>query len=516
MFRSQRPPDGPIVVQMKNVWKRFPGVVANRGVDLELRAGEVHALLGENGAGKTTLMNILAGLYRLDYGEIRLEGRGVSFRGPADAIEAGIGMVHQHFRLVDKLTVSENIHLGWKETPWRFSKALLTRRTRTIFGELGLNVDCDARIWQLSTGEQQRVEIARVLTRGARVLILDEPTSVLTPIEARELFRTIRSLADGGRTVVLITHKLDEVVDVSDRVSILRAGKRVATKPTVDCDQRLLAQLMVGEDVLLEQRRQTRTPGAIILELDEAEAEDDRGQVALKHITLCIREGEIVGVAGVAGNGQSELAEVLTGLRPIRRGIIRVHGQDLAGRSPIAFVRAGVGHIPEDRIGRGLVEGASVIDNAILREYRDPPISRGFRLDSQAAFQFTQKLVDEAGVRLPNLRLPVNHLSGGNQQRLLAKREIRVGSHLLVAVHPTRGLDIGATDEVRRSLIQHRGTGGAVLLISEDLDEVLSLSDRVVVMYAGQIVGEFTSSNADREEVGLLMGGSKAEGKAAI
>lgn len=504
-----------VLVEMRGIWKRFPGVVANKGVDLELRAGEVHALLGENGAGKTTLMNILSGSYRPEEGVILIGGKQVSFRSPAQAIAAGIGMVHQHFRLVEKMTAAENIHLGWNGTPWRVSAPALAKRAEEICSEFGLYVDPHAKIWQLSTGEQQCVEILRVLARGARVLILDEPTSVLTPNEAAELFRVMRSLTANRRTVVFISHKLDEVLEVSDRVTVLRAGRKVATCLTSECDQRTLARLMIGQDVVFRRHRKERLQGKKILELHNAHAINDRGLPALVDVNVTLREGEILGVAGVAGNGQRELAEVLTGLRSLQKGAVILDGVDLTRASPISFASAGVGHIPEDRIGMGLVPSASVTHNAILREYREPPICRGFRLDNQEATRFAGVLVEEADVRVPNVRVPVRHLSGGNQQRLLARREGRIASRLLIAVHPTRGLDVAATEEVRRILMGHRNGGSGVLLISEDLDEVLIMSDRIVVMCEGRMVGEFDGANANREEIGLLMGGASLSTEAS-
>ncbi len=499
-------PETPLV-EMRNVWKRFPGVIANRGVDLQLRAGEVHALLGENGAGKTTLMNILSGTYRQDEGTILIQGKPVQFRSPAQAIEAGIGMVHQHFRLVDKLTAAENVHLGWPETPWNISASLLAERTRRFCDEYGLYVDPDAHIWQLSTGEQQRVEILRVLARGARVLILDEPTAVLTPNEAGELFRVMRQLAADGRAIVFISHKLDEVLEVSDRITVLRHGARVTSLPTSECTQRSLARLMIGQDIVFRDHHKERVEGSPVLELTGAHALNDRALPALIDVSMVLRQGEIVGVAGVAGNGQKELAEVLTGLRPLEKGRIVIAGVDRTNASPTEFVGVGVGHIPEDRIGMGMVPDASITHNAILREYASPPISRGFRINRREAADFARALVQRADVRVPSVLVAIQHLSGGNQQRLISRRETQVASQLLVAVHPTRGLDVGATDEVRRVLVEHRNAGSAVLLISEDLDEILALADRIVVMYEGRIVGEFDEAAADREEIGLLMGG---------
>ena len=501
------------VVQMSNIWKYFPGVMANRGIDFELQAGKVYALLGENGAGKSTLMNILAGQYRPDAGLIRIDRVEVSLRSPAHAIACGIGMVHQHFRLVEKLTVAENIHLGWNGTPWHVNGETLRKRTDAIFRDLALeHVDCDAKIWQISTGEQQRVEIARVLARGARILIMDEPTAVLTPKEVTELFRSLRTLAASGRTVVLITHKLDEIMAVADVVTVLRRGKHIATKAIAECDERLLARLMIGEGLALN----TRYPhvgevGDAVLEMKGIQASNDRGLPALTELDLTLRQREILGVAGVAGNGQRELAEVITGLRPLGGGKILLRGKDFSSRGAVEFVKAGVGHIPEDRLGRGLVPSATVTDNAILREFRGPPISRGPYMNNAEAARFAAELVKAADVRVPSVKTVVAHLSGGNQQKLLSRRETRIASKVLVAVHPTRGLDVAATEAVRKAMVDHRNAGAAVLLISEDLDEILLLADRVIVMYGGQILGEFSAEAVDRGEIGMLMGGVKRE-----
>jgi simple sugar transport system ATP-binding protein len=499
----------PVFVEMSNIWKRFPGVIANQGIDLELRTGEVHALLGENGAGKSTLMHILSGMYQADAGIIRINGEEVQFRSPADGIAKGIGMVHQHFRLVEMLTAAENIHLGWNETPWRVTPAALAGRIEKFCQEFGLQVDPNARIWQLSTGEQQRVEILRVLARGARTLILDEPTSVLTPREADELFRVARGLAASGRCIVLITHKLDEVLAVSDRVTVLRNGRVVAECNTKECDRQTLATMLIGQDFVSRLHRNKRQPGKPVLEVHGISTLGDRGLPALTDLDLTIREGEILGIAGVAGNGQSELAQVLSGLRLAQKGKIAIDGIDLTEKSPHQYVDAGVGHIPEDRHGMGLMIDLSVIDNSILREYKRPPIARGLRIDQTETNRFTKELVKRAEVKVSNLKSPVRHLSGGNQQRLLAGRETRVASRLLIAVHPTQGLDVGATEEVRRVLMDHRNNGSAVLLISEDLDEILILSDRIAVMYSGRIVGEFDAGAAKRGDIGLLMGGAK-------
>lgn len=505
----------PPLVTMHNIWKRFPGVVANKGIDLDFRAGEVHALLGENGAGKTTLMNILAGIYQADAGEIRINGREAGIRTPSQAIEHGVGMVHQHFRLVDNLTVAENIHLGWEATPWHVSPRTLAARTEKIAAELGFGLDPEAKIWQISVGEQQRVEIFRALARGARILILDEPTAVLTPKEAVELFDAIRTMTSQGRTVVFISHKLNEVLEISDRVTVLRGGLKVETRPTSECDHQLLAQLMVGKEVIFHSYNKIGKPKSAILEMDNINALNDRGLAALIDINLSVKQGEILGIAGVSGNGQRELAQVLTGLRPVQSGSILIDGKDQTGTSPRILAAAGVGHIPEDRLDMGLVASLSVMHSAILRRFREPPIRKGMRLMGDAATGFTKRIIKQFDVRPANTQAILRTLSGGNQQKLLAGREIEIASRLLVVVHPTRGLDVAATQDVREALVEHRNKGNAVLLISADLDEIMLLSDRIAVMYEGRILDLFDAKDADREVIGLLMGGKMAETESA-
>lgn len=497
----------PAFVSMRNIWKRFPGVIANKEIDLEFRAGEVHALLGENGAGKTTLMNILAGIYRADEGEIQINGNKVEIQSPMQAIELGIGMVHQHFRLVDNLTVAENIHVGWDATPWHVSPKSLAKRTEAIAEELGYKLDPAVKIWQLSVGEQQRVEIFRALARGAQILILDEPTAVLTPEESVELFDAILGLTAMGRTVVFISHKLDEVLEISDRVTVLRDGLKVETLSTQECDHRLLARLMVGKDVIFHSYEKKGEQKSAILELEDVNALNDRELPALKDVDLRVRQGEILGIAGVSGNGQTELAEVITGLRPLQSGKMLIDGVDYTGLSPRLMTTAGVGHIPADRLEMGLVASLPLIQSAILRRYREAPIRRAARLVGDAAKELANRIIKQSDVRVPHAMVKLKTLSGGNQQKLLAGREIEIASRLLIAVHPTRGLDVAATEDVRKALIDHRNKGNAVLLISADLDEVLMLSDRIAVMYEGRIIGLFDAADADREEVGLLMGG---------
>ena len=496
-------------VELQGITKAFPGLIANDAIDLDLRAGEIHALLGENGAGKSTLMNVLTGIYQPDAGRIVINGAPVRFASPKDAIAAGIGMVHQHFKLIRAFTVAENIHLGWPDTPFRTSAALLEGRTRALSERFGLAVRPDARIEDLSAGEQQRVEILRVLARGARVLILDEPTAVLTPGEAAALVRALRGFVAGGYAVIFISHKLDEVLEVASRVTVLRAGRKVATLPAAECSQAQLAALMVGREVGARRRGAAgpRQSGPIVLQLAGASADDERGVRALADVDLAVHAGEIVGVAGVAGNGQRELTEVLTGLRPVTEGQVRIGGRVMFDADPAAFLAAGVGHIPEDRLRSGLAPSMAVADNAVLREYRRPPVARGGLFRPGAALALARRIAADAQVLVPNMRAPVRNLSGGNQQRLVARREMRVSSQALVAAYPTRGLDIGAIDTMLRYLAEMRDRGVGVLLVSEELDELLGIADRVAVLFGGRIMGVFPAGEAEPERIGLLMGG---------
>jgi len=500
-------------VEARGVSKAFGGVAALDAVDFEVAEGEVHALLGENGAGKTTLCNILAGIYRADAGEVLIDGRRRDLRNPAQAIEAGIGMVHQHFRLVEPMTVAENIHLGWPDTPAVVTQRALMGRTERFMEEIGLHVDPTAKIWQLSVGEQQRVEILRVLARGARVLILDEPTAVLTAPEARELFSVIRGLVATGRTVIFISHKLKEVLEVSDRVTVLRNGVREITLATEGATALELARLMTGKE--REMRVQHRkVTGTALLELRGVTARNDRGALALHGVDLSVCSGEVVGVAGVSGNGQTELAEVICGLRGTSAGTVFVDGEDVTGRPVRAITDKGVGHIPEDRIGVGLIASASVKDNAVLRSYWDPQLSRGISLRRDKVIDFARRLVAAARVQTRSVFATAGQLSGGNQQRLVARREALVAERVPVASHPTRGLDVLAAQEVQTAIIDRRDSGCAVLFISDDLDEVLLMSDRVAVIYEGRIMAALDAAGADRERIGLLMGGHEPVGAA--
>jgi len=499
----------PLAVRMKGITKRFANVVANDRVDLEVRAGEVHALLGENGAGKSTLMSILSGLYRPDAGEIAIHGKAVDIRSPRQAIELGIGMVHQHFKLVDMHTVAENVTLGLSQPRFLLNLPQTERAIERLSSRYGLQVHPRARIWQLSVGEQQRVEILKMLYRGVDILILDEPTAVLTPQEAIELFETLRHMASEGRSVIFISHKLDEVMSIADRITVLRGGKVVATRDKAGTDKPELARLMVGREVLFALDKGTFNPGEAVLEVHDVNALSDRGVPALEDVSLRIRAGEILGIAGVAGNGQRELAEVITGLRKAKSGRVLIHGKDMTNHSPRQVIDERVSHVPEDRLGVGLIPNLPVTDNTILKGYDRTPLSRGPFLDETFIRSFVQKLIKAFDIATPSPDIPIKLLSGGNLQKTLLAREISVSPKLMVAVHPTRGLDVGATESVQRILLKQRDEGLAILLISEDLDELLALSDRIAVMNCGKIMGVVDAADADISEIGLMMAGER-------
>jgi len=491
---------------MIGITKRFPGVVANDHVNFELRAGEVHALLGENGAGKTTLMNILYGLYRPDEGRILVEGREVHIRGPRDAIELGIGMVHQHFRLVPTLTVAENIALSLREAGLLFPAKKVEPLIEEVANYYGLKVDPGARIWQLSVGERQRVEILKLLIRDAKILILDEPTTVLTPKEREELFKVMRKLAYEGRGIIFITHKLDEVFRVADRVTVLRKGRVVASGlPTRSATPAQLARLMVGYELKPRPRTRPGRLGRVVLEVRELSALNDRGFMAVRDVSFQVRKGEIFGIAGVAGNGQRELVEVIVGLRKPASGRVLIDGVDVTGRSPAHLAKMGVAFIPEDRARYGVVPDLSVAENLILRVYRERRFRHGLFLDLQAVREWSEKLVAEFGIVTPDVDAPAGSLSGGNVQRLILARELSTRPRLLVASHPTHGLDVAATEYIRSLLLEQKERGVAILLVSEDLDEIMELSDRIAVMREGRIVGVLGAAEADLETIGLMM-----------
>jgi simple sugar transport system ATP-binding protein len=500
---------------MQGITKRFPGVLANDDVTFEAAAGEVHALLGENGAGKTTLSNILTGLYRPDEGTIELAGEPVTFHTPRDALDAGICMVHQHFRLVEPFTVAENVVLGDHRGEGKrlvVNARAIERRVSELSAQYGLAVRPRARIWQLSVGEQQRVEILKALYRQAQILIMDEPTAVLTPQEAEALFGTLRAMAEEGKTVIFISHKLHEVKAIADRVTILRGGRAVATVEAAEATARSLSALMVGREVEIT-RREGRAPARpeVVLSVEGVRTAGDRGAEALKGIDLEVRAGEIVGVAGVAGNGQRELAETIAGIRPRSAGTVRVSDRTLTSGDPRAAIAARVAYVPEDRLGTGLAPSLTVAHNVSLKGYREPPLSRGPLLLVRQMVELARTLIRTYEVRAPGPGTPVRNLSGGNIQKLVLGREFQGSPRVLIAAQPTRGLDVGAIETVHAYLGSAASNGVAVLLVSEDLDEILALADRVVVMYDGEIAGEFDAQGASVEEIGYLMGGGGSQ-----
>jgi len=494
---------------MRGIVKRFPGVVALNGVDFEAHPGEIHALLGENGAGKTTLMNILYGIYRADAGEIYVKGQRATIRSPRDAIRLRIGMVHQQFRLVPTNTVIENIILGLPGAlvfPDRAARPQL----EAFSEKYGLRVDPDARIWQLSAGEQQRVEIIKALYRGADILILDEPTSMLTPGEIDELMEILRRMAAEGHTIIFITHKLEEVTQISHRVTVLRRGEVVATLPTAQTDERVLARLMVGREVLFRLEKRVIQAGQTVLQVEDLHALNDKGLPAVRGVSFTVAAGEILGIAGVAGNGQRELVETLVGLRPAVRGRVYVNGREVTNEKPDVLIEQKVCYVPGERL-TGLVPGMSVAENLVLKDYRHPPFSQGPFLNHQAIRAHADDLIARYAVATPSHDTPLKLLSGGNIQRVILARETSGSPKLLIAAHPTSGLDVGATEYIRQSLLAQREQGTAVLLVSEDLEEVLTLSDRVAVMFEGEIMGILPADEADLETIGLMMAGARRE-----
>ncbi len=498
-------------LELRGITKRFPGVLANDHIDLDVADGEIHALLGENGAGKTTLMNVLYGLYRADEGNILLDGNVVTFNSPRDAIAAGIGMVHQHFMLVQVFTVTENLMLGAEDTGplGMLDLGEARRRVEDISKRFGLEVDPDTRIEDLPVGVQQRAEIIKALYREAKVLILDEPTAVLTPQETEELFRVMRSLkTDYGTSIIFITHKLKEVLAVAERITVLRAGRVVGSTGPKQTSEEELAAMMVGRAVRLEVEKGPASPGEPVLQVDALSVHNERGQVAVDDVSFEVRAGEVLGVAGVQGNGQTELVETITGLRSPVAGRILIGGRDLTGASPRKVHRAGAGHVPEDRIGDGLVLAFSVADNLVLNTYDVKPFARRGVRDERAVEDAAENRVKDFDIRTPSIDAPVAHLSGGNQQKVIVARELSRPITLLVASQPTRGLDVGSTSYIHQRIVRARDGGTAVLLVSPELDEVLSLSDRIAVMYRGRMVAILAAAEASREEVGLLMAGA--------
>lgn len=496
-------------LQMRNILKSFPGVTANRNIDFTLYKGEVHALLGENGAGKTTLMKILYGLYKPDSGEIYLEGRKTEIHSPEQAIRNGIGMVHQHFMLIPPFTVLENIVLG--QEPRRgigkLDKSEALRKINQLSRELGFKIDPLAKVEDISVGLQQRVEILKALYREAQILILDEPTSVLTPQEVDELGLILRKLVAQGKSIIFITHKLKEVLRFADRITVIRRGEVINTVASRETDMHALAEMMVGRKVILDLKKSLSTPGKTILKTENLWGEDNRKLPAVKGVSLEVRAGEILAIAGVDGNGQSEFIEILTGLRPATRGRVFLEERELTNRSPKEILGAGVGHIPEDRQKRGLVLDFSVQENLILEKYRDCEFCRYGMLKDTHCRGYAGDLIREFDIRTPNPDVAAGALSGGNQQKVVLAREIRRRPKLLIVAQPTRGLDIGAIEFVHRQLLGERERGTAILLFSLELDEILALADRIAVIYEGEIMGVLAGGDATEEKLGLMMAG---------
>ena len=497
------------ILELKNITKRFPGVLANDHINFTLEKGEIHALLGENGAGKTTLMNILYGLYQPDEGEVLVNGQPIKVHSPSDAITAGIGMVHQHFMLIPVFTVTENVMLGDEAVhPGGFlDRGQAAEQIRQISEQYHLAVEPETYIKDLPVGVQQRVEIIKLLYREADILILDEPTAVLTPQEADELFRIMQSLIEKGKSIIFITHKLREVMDFADRITVIRRGKVVGTTTPEEADQRSLAEMMVGRAVQLELDKAPPQAGDIVLSVKDLEVIDDRKQVAVDGVSFDVHAGEVLGIAGVQGNGQTEIVEAITGLRSPKEGQIHLLGETITNASPRQITELGSAHVPEDRQRDGLVLPFPVHDNLVLNTYYQQPFTKGIVMQEQIIFQDAEKLVEEFDIRTPSAATPAGSLSGGNQQKVIVAREFSRPIKLLVASQPTRGLDVGSVEYIHNRIIEKRDNGCAVLLVSSELDEIMELADRIAVMYRGQIIATVPAEEATKEGIGLLMAG---------
>jgi general nucleoside transport system ATP-binding protein len=499
----------PPVLELKGVTKSFPGVLANDHIDLKLEEGEILALLGENGAGKTTLMNILYGLYTPDEGEFLIRGNRMDIHGPSDAIAHGIGMVHQHFMLIPVFTVTENVMLGIEKTKAGvfLDRATVAQEIREISEQFGLKVDPDALVEDLSVGLQQRVEIIKILYRQADILILDEPTAVLTPQEVEDLFKVVHSLVEKGKSIIFISHKLNEVLEIADHITVLRLGKVVGTTSPDQATPESLASMMVGRTVMLTIDKEPAKPGEVVLDVSGLSVLDDRKLETVKGIDFQVRAGEVLGVAGVQGNGQTELVEALTGLRPFNKGQINILGQTIKEASPRKIREIGSAHVPEDRQRDGLVLSFSLADNLVLNTYYEAPFTKGMNLQQAEIDKAASERVELFDIRTPSISVPVSNLSGGNQQKVIVAREFSRPIKLLIAAQPTRGLDVGSIEYIHNRIIQKRDEGCAILLVSTELDEILSLSDRIAVMFAGKILAILNAEDATREQLGLLMAG---------
>lgn len=515
MTESTKLPSGQTRInslEMRNITKRFPGVLASDHVNFDVRSGEVHALLGENGAGKSTLMKILYGLYHPDEGEILLDGKPVTISSPNDSINLGIGMIHQHFMLVPTLTVAENVALGLPSSRGALTDLdRVSKRIIELAKIYGLKIDPDAYVWQLSVGQQQRVEIIKALYRGAALLILDEPTAVLTPQEVDELFVIMNQMVRDGHALIFISHKLHEVVEISHRVTVLRDGRTIGTRPTSETTKQDLANWMVGREVGFAPDRGTTNLGEVRLSLTDVKCGSDRGTPGLRGVSFDVRSGEILGIAGVSGNGQRELAESITGLRKVTSGKVYLEGQDITNLAPGDITDRMLSYIPEERMRDGMIKDFTISENMVLREHHKQPYSRNGFLNLRGIASHTDQLIQRFHVKTPSRDTFAKNLSGGNIQKVVLAREISRNPRVILAAQPTRGLDIGATEYVREQLIEQRNKGAAVMLVSEDLDEILALSDRIAVIYEGQVMDIVPRENATPEKLGLLMAGVHPE-----
>jgi simple sugar transport system ATP-binding protein len=503
----------PTVLELRGITKAFPGVLANDHIDLTLEQGEIHALLGENGAGKTTLVNVLYGLYTPDEGQIMLNGHEVQIQDPADAIDQGIGMVHQHFMLVPVMTVTENVMLGVESTRngLFLDQAQVTRRIREISQQHGLEVDPEAYIKNIPVGVQQRVEIIKVLYREADILILDEPTAVLTPQEVEELFKVLRSLVSQGKSIIFITHKLKEVMALADRITVLRNGRVVGTTTPEETTELKLAAMMVGREVDLVVRKKPASPDGVVLEVKDLQVLDERQNMTVNGVSFEVKAGEVLGIAGVQGNGQTELVYALTGMLPIVGGEIHILDELMNHASPRRILERGIAHVPEDRLRHGLILSFPVRDNLVLCSYYLPPFAKGIATQEKSVIATARQLVEQFDVRTPSVFVPTSNLSGGNQQKVIVAREFSRPVKLIIASQPTRGLDVGSIEYIHNCIIEKRDEGTAVLLVSPELDEIIALSDRIAVMYKGEIMDTVPALGVNKEYLGLLMAGVKPE-----
>ncbi len=499
------------VVEMRGISKSFPGVIANDNVDVTINRGEIHAFLGENGAGKSTLMNILAGLYRPDSGTLTIDGQQVELHSPADALRHGIGMIHQHFKLVDAFTVTENIVLGEKSTPALLNMRKLDDRIRKVSQDYGMEVDPRAYIWQLSVGEQQRVEILKALYRNARILILDEPTAVLTPQESGKLFTALKEMARKGCAIVIITHKLAEVCDIADRVTVLRRGRVSGAAQGEEINYETLTRMMVGEEIKVDGAITRRAPGETVLEVRDLVVGGAKGVRAVDEVTFTLHRGEILGVAGVAGNGQRELAEALAGIQPIEAGSATLDGLDIASADVRQIIDSGLAFVPEDRLGTGLIGNMNMADNIILRTYWHNDAVKGMFIDYGTVAPKVKKAIEQYEIAVADSGAPVRLMSGGNLQKLLLAREIALNPKAIVTAYPVRGLDIGATEMIYQLLLEQRDRGAGVLFISEDLDALMKYSDRIMVLYRGRVMGILDREEAKLGRIGMMMMGTTPE-----